>query len=952
MNVRSSGAPAAPGGTGPRRRYDGFISYSHALDGRLAPAVQRGLTRFAKPWWQMRAMRVFRDETSLSAAPELWSLIESALDESEFFILFASRHAASSRWVGRELEHWLLQRSPDRVLIVLTEGSLVWDDAAGDVDWDRTDCLPAAARGRFTAEPRFVDLRWAHVEDDLSLQHPRFREAIADLAATVRGVPKDELIGEDVRRHRRTVRLARSVIAALTTFVVLVTVLASAAWSARNTAEQERKVATSRYLAAAAVDSLPRHLDRAALLSVHASAVEDTAESRNALLRTAQWGPDALHYLRADGAEVTDVALSPDGAHAAAVDLDGLLTVWDARSGRTVTAPVPAHDRLALAVAFSPDGRFVATGGADATAAVWDAATLAPVSRLAVEDPAVRSLAFSPDGGWLAVGGGEATSDEEAVAYSRREPRRIVLFRTADWAAARSLTGHVGSVRSVRFTPDGSRIYTANASAASGVVWWDTGTWTGLQVRFDDQVGASTDIGVSPDGTRVAVAGDLGSTVLVWDVPARRPVAQLAGLTGRTSGLAYDPRGGLVAAATYDGEVGVWSVTDTASPVRTLAGHDRTIEGGGTVVGFGPDGLLVSGSSDGAVIVHDVDITTRLVTDVVAGTGRFGTVVGNGHGLVAVASAGTPLQLRDTRTGRAASIPLPAGGTLSSGSALSPDGLGLTVTVDEGARSVFGLVDTSTGLLRWRAEVDPIGAAFSPDGTTVAVAEDDGRVQLLDSATGATSATLPAQPPVPEELERYADLSLLEADRAVLVFSPDGSRLAVAGPDGPTRLWDLAGRRTLSPPLPGHGRVYALAFSPDGTVLASGGADEQIRLWNGETGDLTGLMSERPQGRVYGLLFSPDGRTLISSAPEHELWDVTSRQRLGDPIAVSDPWSAAVFVADGAELAVVGPQGDVSIVATDLRTWVAIACRIANRELSPAESEQFLGGTDSRPCGG
>lgn len=30
--------------------YDAFISYSHALDGRLAPALQSALHRFTKPW--------------------------------------------------------------------------------------------------------------------------------------------------------------------------------------------------------------------------------------------------------------------------------------------------------------------------------------------------------------------------------------------------------------------------------------------------------------------------------------------------------------------------------------------------------------------------------------------------------------------------------------------------------------------------------------------------------------------------------------------------------------------------------------------------------------------------------------------------------------------------------------------------------------------------------------
>ena len=46
--------------------YDGFISYSHAADELLAPRLQAGLQRFAKPWWKRRALRIFRDEASLS----------------------------------------------------------------------------------------------------------------------------------------------------------------------------------------------------------------------------------------------------------------------------------------------------------------------------------------------------------------------------------------------------------------------------------------------------------------------------------------------------------------------------------------------------------------------------------------------------------------------------------------------------------------------------------------------------------------------------------------------------------------------------------------------------------------------------------------------------------------------------------------------------------------------
>src|SRR3954454_22900591 len=34
--------------------YDAFMSYSHASDARLAPALQRALHRFARPWFKSR----------------------------------------------------------------------------------------------------------------------------------------------------------------------------------------------------------------------------------------------------------------------------------------------------------------------------------------------------------------------------------------------------------------------------------------------------------------------------------------------------------------------------------------------------------------------------------------------------------------------------------------------------------------------------------------------------------------------------------------------------------------------------------------------------------------------------------------------------------------------------------------------------------------------------------
>ena len=114
--------------------YDAFMSYSHSADGRLAPAVQSGLQRLARPWYRRRALRVFRDETGLTVNPHLWNSIAEAMDDSRYFVLFASPEAAVSPWVNQEIEHWLATHSPDTLLPVLTDGTLAWSNERGDFD--------------------------------------------------------------------------------------------------------------------------------------------------------------------------------------------------------------------------------------------------------------------------------------------------------------------------------------------------------------------------------------------------------------------------------------------------------------------------------------------------------------------------------------------------------------------------------------------------------------------------------------------------------------------------------------------------------------------------------------------------------------------------------------------------------------------------------------------------
>src|SRR5262245_36943293 len=106
--------------------YDAFLSYAHAKDKALAEALQRTVQVLGKPWYRRRALRVFRDDTSLSATPHLWPAIEKALSQSRFLILLASPESARSPWVAKELAYWLEHNGPDQILIGLSDGELAW----------------------------------------------------------------------------------------------------------------------------------------------------------------------------------------------------------------------------------------------------------------------------------------------------------------------------------------------------------------------------------------------------------------------------------------------------------------------------------------------------------------------------------------------------------------------------------------------------------------------------------------------------------------------------------------------------------------------------------------------------------------------------------------------------------------------------------------------------------
>lgn len=172
--------------------------------------------------------------------------------------------------------------------------------------------------------------------------------------------------------------------------------------------------------------------------------------------------------------------------------------------------------------------------------------------------------------------------------------------------------------------------------------------------------------------------------------------------------------------------------------------------------------------------------------------------------------------------------------------------------------------------------------------------------------------------------------------RGGAAFSPDGSMLAIPSGDGTVTVWDVTAGKELAgiyepfDPLFVGATVWRtdplVAFSPNGKLLATHRYREPVKLWR--VTDASEVASLDGAKYVSHLEFSSDGRRLMAFGAENKtsgrnclaLWDVpTGRERLTRREMDGTEFQQVELSPDGKLLlAVVGPR-DVGL--RTIRLW-------------------------------
>lgn len=415
------------------------------------------------------------------------------------------------------------------------------------------------------------------------------------------------------------------------------------------------------------------------------------------------------------------------------------VTCWNLHTGKQLW-----QHRLASPAYFpalSADGNTLVTGESTGTVRVWDVATGNERAsfRPGLIGHTTHPIQVSPDGKTIATHSGGSFSSAVAI-----------------WDATKGkllsdLPGHSAGITAVADAPDGTRNYTMGKDRTLRT--WDTATGRELSRIATEP---ATSLAVSPDGKTLFAGSVESGSVRVLDAQTGRRMRQLPVFTKTTIGLFLTADGKRLIAVGADDEARAnlrVRICDagTGAKQRELGRFDTPLE----QLAITPDGGTIATSHAGQHVLL-WDAQGKKVAEQV------------GHG------QRKPSWVKEQATYQIGSLALSANGRWL---AYSDQEQGIVlVDVRSGHEVGRAKVDVFYQAPSAREEVRDV-LAFAPDGKTIAFSGVESTVDifLIEARTQKVRQRLPGDScPVQH-----------------LVFSPDGSQLLSAGPDGSALLWDL-----------------------------------------------------------------------------------------------------------------------------------------------------------------